>query len=347
MTAVPQVPPGVRPIVGDHLSRVEISAAQRQWRRAVNLATVSGLRARPRKIELPAVAPYPKIFVVGCPRSGTSWVRSVIDMHPKVVSSRESHAYENIYGPVVAGGRHSIGTWTKILHRHDIGERELRWVGLHWWVNRAQLKDLAAWALHAEGTTDSDAAQRVIRGVFDSLFVARGGDNGTVLLEKTPGHLMYADKILRYFPEARVVEVLRDGRDVCVSMQMQAMTLDWPPQSRREQIQAWVRAVRRGIDLRADPEISPRIHLVRYEDVKRDAATEIERLLGFIGVDAEPSLIADIADRSDFRHQRITGDGQHRRRGEIGDWENHFTADDEELFRSLAGELFEEAGYRF
>ncbi|HEY5011752.1 MAG TPA: sulfotransferase [Acidimicrobiia bacterium] len=344
---VPQVPVGVRPVVGSHLTRIELPRATREWRRAVNLAVVAGMRARQRRVALPAAPAYPKLFVVGCPRSGTSWVQGVLSAHPSVITSSESHAYENIYDPVVRRGRKSVVAWTKVLHRHDLAEREARWVGLHWWVNRATLCHLIEWALSADGVSAADAAESVVEAVFDSYFLDHGGDEHKTMLEKTPGHLVYARQILRRFPEARIVEVLRDGRDVCVSMQMQALTMSWPPKTRRDQIAAWVSAVRRGLELRSDPEFADRVHLVRYEELKAAPEDEIARLFEFSGLDADARLIAEVADRSDFRHQSSTGAGRHTRRGEVGDWRNHFDADEEVLFRELAGDVFESVGYRF
>jgi hypothetical protein len=274
-------------------------------------------------------------------------VQGILSAHPDVVTSSESHAYENIYDPVTQRGRKSIAAWTKVLHRHDLTEREARWVGLHWWVNRATLLRLIEWAFSADGVSDGEAAESVIEAVFDSYFLEHGGSEHKTLLEKTPGHLGYAAHILRRFPEARMVEVLRDGRDVCVSMQMQALTLSWPPKTRREQIAAWVGAVHRGIEIRSDPEVGDRVHLVRYESLKADPEAEIARLFEFAGLEADDRSLAEIVDGSDFRHHRTTGAGSHTRRGEVGDWQNHFDAADEALFRELAGDAFMAAGYRF
>ena len=61
--------------------------------------------------------------------------------------------------------------------------------------------------------------------------------------------------------------------------------------------------------------------------------------------DATTAFVAEVADASDFRHHRTTGAGYHTRRGEVGDWRNHFSAEDEELFRELAGDVFEAVRY--
>jgi hypothetical protein len=209
------------------------------------------------------------------------------------------------------------------------------------------LLDLTEWAFANDALDAAGTAERVIDAIFDSYFVGKGGTAGQVLVEKTPGHLKHAARILRRDPGARVIEVVRDGRDVCVSMRMQALTVDWPPSTLAAQVDAWTKAVERGRALRDDPELSDRVRLVRYEDLKADPQGQIAALLEFTGLDAGPQLLADIVDRADFRHHRATGDGRHTRRGEPGDWRNHFTAADEALFRERAGAVFEAAGYRY
>jgi hypothetical protein len=46
-----------------------------------------------------------KVFVVGCPRSGTTWTRSMLCAHPHVIApASETHAYDELYVPIVARG---------------------------------------------------------------------------------------------------------------------------------------------------------------------------------------------------------------------------------------------------
>jgi hypothetical protein len=323
-----------------------LGARERRWRSAVNYAAVVRRRVLPAP-RLPEHPAYPKLFVVGCPRSGTSWVQAIITAQPRVISSSESHAYETIFENTVNRAGSRIDAWTKVLHRHDLSEREARWVGLHWWVNRATLLDLIGWALHQGEADRAEVAERVIQGVFDSYFFEMGGDPQHVLLEKTPGHLNDSARILRRYPDARVIEVVRDGRDVCVSLQMQGLTAAWPPKDRRGQIELWVRSMQRGAALHADPALADRVLRVRYEDMKADPPAQIARLLAFAGLDAGAAEIATTAELTDFGRHQNTGAGSHTRKGSVGDWRNHFTPDDEALFRELATAEFEAAGYRF
>lgn len=323
------------------------SHLERRLRSARNLATVAALRAgatlrrslRPAHPELA----YPKVFVVGCGRSGTSWVQDLLSGAPQVTTTQESHVYEQIYTPLVTRG-HSVRTWAKVLHRFDMDERRQRWVGLYWWVTRQQLVDLIRDVVAEPDLSPDAAARQVIAGVLDTWY-REHAEPGQVLLEKTPGHLGHGAVILDHFPEAIMIEVVRDGRDVCVSLEKQALTLNWPPASRQAQIDMWKRNVERGEQLRANPRFAGRVHRVHYEDLLDDTAGELGRLFSAIGVDLAPGEVSRIVEQNDISRHAGRGDGRHRRKGVAGDWRHELSADDVALFERLAGETARRAGY--
>jgi hypothetical protein len=289
---------------------------------------------------------YRKLFVVGCPRSGTSWIRDILQLHPRVVSGFESHAYPSVYEALRDADPRDAAAGQALLERVR-REHEAGAVGLARYTGTgplAQLLDatLARW--RAEPTwTWREAAGWLVRAIFDRYFTLVGGRPRDLFVEKTPQHVRFAEEILRDFPEARLVHVLRDGRDVCVSMQMRAMGADWSPADRRTQIDLWRDSVERGLQvLERHPE---RTFGLRYEDVKADPAREIERLYDFAGLPHDPERVARAARDSDFSRHARTGDGLHFRKGVVGDWRNHFDGSDEALFDSLVGELSRRCGY--
>lgn len=63
------------------------------------------------------------IFVVGCPRSGTSWVTTLIASHPDVVMvPAETHVYRLIYEPFIDrptwNHKRRLSSWKGILRRY-------------------------------------------------------------------------------------------------------------------------------------------------------------------------------------------------------------------------------------
>jgi hypothetical protein len=293
----------------------------------------------------PIAPSYRRVFVVGCPRSGTTWIRRLVAHHPRVISGPESHVYPQVLGAFTALGLRGAAGWSRVLDRYRRGIQRNLAVGLHHWVDRPTLHRFVTAALADSERSDEEAATRVVQAIFDAYLLAHGGTADYVLVEKTPDHVFWVDRILRHDPGARVVEVLRDGRDVCVSLQMRARTQQWPPRPRSAQIAMWVRFVSRGLALRSDPALADRILLVRFEDVKAEPLVQAERLLGFMGLSGTREELSQAVDAVSIDRNPRKAEGRHVRRGAVGDWRTHFSAKDRALFDREAGALLEQVGY--
>lgn len=300
-------------------------------------------RARSDVPDPPAASVTPKLFVVGCPRSGTTWVRDILAEHPMTLTGRETHMYQDVFAPLVNAGRPR--GWGRMLLIDD--EHRHRGTGGHLqaWLDRASLLDLIVRAMADEQSTEEQAAENLISEIYDHILATWGATADNLFVDKTPWHLRYARRILRRFPDAKVIEVLRDGRDVCVSMEK--LDRAWVPADRETQIERWVEAAKLGIELAADDEIAGRVHRVRYEDLRADGDYEITRLLAFAGIEHSPISVAEINAAADFSTHARVGDGEHRRKGIVGDWVNEFSPADLALFKEKVGDLFGEVGYEY
>jgi hypothetical protein len=141
--------------------------------------------------------------------------------------------------------------------------------------------------------------------------------------------------------------VLRDGRDVCASLQVRAWEAEWAPTWRFRQIRIWKQSAEAGMDLLDAHEFEGRTALVRYEDLKRDPDHEIARLFAFAGLPRSPRLVRRVARQTEFRRHRKKGPGKHNNKGAVGGWREYFSPEDERLFAQTAGDLFVRCGYRF
>lgn len=285
----------------------------------------------------------PKVFVVGCARSGTTWVLSILTQHDHVVAGRESHLFPVLYAKLTARSARReqvLGAFDERVERRQAFGN----MGPHRWIDRASLEDLLA-DVEVRGLTGDAAARYVISGIMEGFF-ARSGSAGRVLVEKTPTHLMYADRVLEWWPNARIIEVVRDGRDVCVSLAHKSKVTSWAPANRQEQIEQWATAVRHGMALRATPLARGRWHVVRYEDLMRDPMFEIRRMYEFVGLPADDDFIEWVARETAFANaKRRRGGGHHLRKGEVGGWRDEFTRQDLRSFANAAGELLVALGY--
>ena len=100
-------------------------------------------------------------------------------------------------------------------------------------------------------------------------------------VEKTPVHIRMIDRIFAMYPDARVVFIVRDGRDVAVSIRKRFG--DFETGLRR-----WVDDNRHGMNWSDDP----RVMRIRYEDLVKQYDETMPRICKFIGEAFEEGLVA-------------------------------------------------------
>jgi hypothetical protein len=261
----------------------------------------------------------------------------------------ESRLYPDVMAPLRKHGVHKAQAWDEILESYQAQRQQV--LGIHRYVNehtfrrilneaRRRVDAFPAWS-------DTDAANYVIRQIIDCFFYEHGGSPGNLFVEKTPIHVMYGREILDAYPEAKLLHVLRDGRDVCASLETRAREADWAPRLRLRQIRIWKESAEAGMELLDAREYQGRVALVRYEDVKCNPVAEISRLFEFAGLPASPQRVRRVARHTEFDRHRKKGPGKHNNQGIVGGWQACFSEEDLQLFAQTAGELFLRCGYRF
>jgi hypothetical protein len=209
------------------------------------------------------------VFVVGCYRSGTTLVERIVSRHPDAVSL----GYETLLFTHVVPRRplpaYNARLWEEPLQRH---------LGVRSWQQVA------------------DDPGEVFDGLSTRLARERGA---SVFVEKTPFHLFHVERILAQDPEARILHVVRDGRDVVTSVLAGEYPLSrWP--IRRLRLLAacalWEQFVWEGHRL-ARLE-GGRFHTVHHEDVVRAPRAALERIARFLDLDCSDAALADWFDRT-------------------------------------------------
>lgn len=155
--------------------------------------------------------PVRKIFVVGCPRSGTTIVQAQLASLPGVYTLAETHFFVRL-----------LGHFDRWLHEHPrLGGKWLRRMLLVSGRTHRRLREGLNEALGEEGggirlprrLTGRSYVRRFVRGL-DAL-ARRAGCGAWV--EKTPDHLAYIDIIAKRIPDAYFLHVVRNGEDVLAS----------------------------------------------------------------------------------------------------------------------------------
>jgi Sulfotransferase family len=285
----------------------------------------------------------PAPFVVGVTRSGTTLLRLMLDAHPEMAVPPETHFVLDVIrafkaGPVTAEGFVDIVT----SHR--------RWPDFG--LEPAALRERVAELSPLE---PGEALRTFYRLYAERAGKLRWGD-------KTPGYLRRMRAIERVLPEARFVHLIRDGRDVAVSI----TGLHFGPQTVQDAAERWARRIRRarrqGAKVRSYTE-------VRYEDLVADPEPTLRRICGIIELHWDDAML-EYHQRAPERLSEITRDlrrGKESREGEVipadqrvaiherasrppqsdrvGRWRSEMSEADRQVFARTAGDLLEELGY--
>lgn len=168
-------------------------------------------------------------------------------------------------------------------------------------------------------------------------------------IEKTPKHIYNIEKILTLIPDARVVLIIRDGRDVAMSIKARFHNFE-------KGIMRWIKDNRAGQHFWNHPQVLK----VKYEDIIEDFHTTISLILNFIG----ETYISDVEhfhnkpkkyysntiskpesvygkNLGQFRNWQINQklfDGR-------GRWKREMSEKEKAVFKSLAGPMLVEYGY--
>jgi hypothetical protein len=298
------------------------------------------------------------VFIISSPRSGTTWLVRALNAHPELYAT-ELRAFGE-YADLV----HDLGA-TQPRLRITLDKYVDALLKSHVWEglapSRSAMQDRFVEAFYT--TVAKDALARTGKPVFVDKITPYLGTSDRV-----------ATTIARLFPDAKVIMLVRDGRDVAVSgvmhwltrrmngvilsehqRQRQAFFLEHAgaPPARffsDTELEEWARHWREPIDA-VTTHLGEKAHVVRYEDMSRDLATELRRMCERLGIDASPSAIDRCVAESTFevmsggRRRGEDSPGAHVRKGVVGDWQSYFTAADAAIFDRVAGRTLIDQGY--
>lgn len=186
-----------------------------------------------------------------------------------------------------------------------------------------------------------------------------------IWLEKTPANVFRFGFVRRGFPHAKLIHVIRDGRDAVCSLRLQpwaklrrTLPRDTPEAARRCG-EMWAASVRAGLAHRDDPGYFE----LRYEDLVAEPEAVLRPLMAFLDLRWSDALLAmpqrevavagaargvtdDWPDdvRQSFRRDQIVADGEVFR-DSVGRWRTELSDADLVALRPVIGDLLIELGY--
>lgn len=269
------------------------------------------------------------IFVLGCGRSGTTLLRLMLNSHPHIAIPGETWYFPEVHADRAIISSWPDAEWRDRLTRRLVGLTVFPELGVSASDLREELESISR-----------DEWPSVVSSVNLAFARSEGKPRWG---DKTPGYVRCLPLIKSLFPDATILHVIRDGRDVVLSFLEQP----FGPKGILEGADYWRADVERG---QRDGRrfFGSSYHEVRYELLVSDPPRVLAEVCNAIGEPYDAAML----EYHDSAH-RYLNDGQqwHERtksapnRGRVERWRKEMKTADEALFELAAGPLLRRLGY--
>jgi len=256
----------------------------------------------------------------------------------------------------------------------------------HFFTRRPLLKSLVDSAEIEEWLTRKsnrwnqgrDLSPLVLRAAADFIMEREAAREGKHIVgDKSPSSTIHGQSVRdmhAVYPDAKLVYIIRDGRDVLISERFRNFVEEskfLTPEDKRiiEELrkdqnlftngtrsiftEAFIRRVARGwitnlqeIDDEGKRLFGKNYFALRYEDLLGDSIDEVTRLWKFLGVkkvdkSLEKKIEIEMKSNPDeeWQARRNEGIASFLPKGQAGNWQRLFTARDKSIFKEVAGEM--------
>jgi len=277
----------------------------------------------------------PFLFIVGCPRSGTTLVQRMLNAHPQLAIAPESHWIPRLHEKPWALTPEGL-VKPKLIRRLLAHPKFAR---LN--ISREELLSLA-------GNEHPTTYASLVSKIYDLYGRARGK---MLVGDKTPDYVRKIETLHILWPRARFLHLIRDGRDVALSM------MEWPKvRPKPGDFATWqedrvsTAALWWELNVRLGRQAGERLgrglyYEIRYESLVGRPRGESAAICRFLGVPYDDAMLHfwEAEARSDpglekkRAHQPVTPG--------LRDWRSQLSPEDDERFEAAAGVLLDELGY--
>lgn len=229
--------------------------------------------ARMRFETLPE-APSSPVFVVGAPRSGTTMLAAMLGSHPDLAAGPETQFFSKL----------PLATLQRAAEDNDWPYSAARLLSELILAEQSVLDLFETSQEQAEAFLAS--REPGIGAILEALTVpyakARGADRW---VEKTPNHILNLETLRALWPEAHILRIIRDPRDVGLSMRRLPTFSD----EVLPNIYIWQRWNAQAEDFFAS---DPKAMTLRYEDLVDDPEFHLRRICDRIDLGFDPAMVA-------------------------------------------------------
>nr|PZN47305.1 MAG: sulfotransferase [Actinomycetota bacterium] len=270
------------------------------------------------------------IFIIGCPRSGTTLLQLMLHSHPRIAVAPETrfvipaYFHRKVYGDMrEPENRRRLAQWIatgKGTKFHELGlDRD----------------EFVTAAVHAPGSLGS------VIGTAFAEYARRFGKPRWG--DKRPSYFQHVGTLRRMFPDAQFIHLIRDGRDCVASLK----EMPWYRGNVYTAVANWADAIdfgrRHAAELPKDAYFE-----LRYEDLTADPEGALRALCTFLGEEYDPAMRdqREVASQAVPPH-KVWHRNTHREvnRSRVGSWANRLEPWEVSLCETVLGERLTALGY--
>ncbi|UHQ55871.1 sulfotransferase family protein [Microbulbifer sp. YPW16] len=269
------------------------------------------------------------LLIGGCPRSGTTWLQTLLADSEAVYSRpNETHLYD-VYVEKLC----SLYSSEKSLFNSGDGLR----------------------SLFDKKSFETELVKPFIDSVFNKY--AEGIGSEEIVLEKTPSNIRYVELINRLGIPFLMVEIVRDPRAV-VSSWRAAQKESWGRWARKSVFDicaTWSRYIIEGDH--AKYLLGDRIKRIKYEQLIENPVGTLDSIYGWLDINVPEDAIRAAVKKNDIQHvlsnrpledysaQAVSGRKNFIRKGRADSWREDLPAGDVSIVEKYCGALMERLGY--
>lgn len=271
----------------------------------------------------PQVAPF---FIVGAQRSGTTMFRLMLNAHPRLAVPFETD-FVAVY---------------EALGGNEFADREARAKAVELWAREPLTKKAKLIENPATFTNQQDIRSfaALVSAVLSGYSRQQGKFRWGV---KTPSFVTEIDVLKQLFPAAKIIHLVRDGRDVAVSMSK----IRWGKKNVIRAARDWREKVMMG---RKMGKLLGGDYLeIRFEDLVADPAHCLRTVCDFLDEDFDALMLdyhrdsrSAMPKESQQWHQKSMSKPD---TGKISSWKRTMSRPHQELFEDEAGAWLKVFGY--
>ncbi len=242
------------------------------------------------------------IFVVGVGRSGTKYIKNILCSHPSINISVETHFFSSV------AHNGFIKTASKIGDMKD--DENVRRL-----VETMFSKKIfgSFWKSgHLTGREKIQqqflASDRSYPSFFKIILEADKEKHGKIIAgEKTPSHIFHVPAIMKWFPNAKILHIIRNPKAVLASDIKKEVKPDFPIKKGNlfynigvffSVFYSWSRAA--SLDEKYRKDYPANYLSVRYEDLLNDHENTVKGVCSFLGVEFYESILNPPVKGSSF-----------------------------------------------